>query len=120
MFIRNFSSIPSDLVVLVDANAKRYLESMSYCPISYNDKTNTWAFKKTEDILNIVEEMEKNNLEKYFYCYSYNLKEFIVENGIKPIMSSVHDKTKKKFWVFENSKYITECLDLWRLRKNNL
>lgn len=120
MFIRNFSSIPSDSVILVDADTKKHLESLGFCPISYDGETNTWAFKKTENILNIVEEMENNNLEKYFYCYSYNLKEFIVGNGIKPIMSSIHNKTNKKFWVFENSKYIKECLDLWRLRKNNL
>lgn len=50
MFIKNFSSIPSDSVVLVDADTKRYLESIGYCVLS--NKDNKFAFTKSEDLLN--------------------------------------------------------------------
>ena len=50
MFIRNFSSIPSDSVVLVDADAKRYLESIGFCVLSIKD--NKFVFTKSKDLLN--------------------------------------------------------------------
>ena len=39
-------------------------------------------------------------VNKYFYCYSYPLKEFFIRNGEVVILSSVHSKTQKKFWIF--------------------
>lgn len=50
MFISNFFSIPSDSVVLVDANTKRYLESLGFCVLSNND--GKFAFTKSKDLLN--------------------------------------------------------------------
>lgn len=50
MFIRNFSSIPSDSVVLVDSDTKRYLESLGFCVLSSNN--GKFAFTKSEDLLN--------------------------------------------------------------------
>ena len=50
MFIRNFSFIPSDSVVLVDADAKKYLESIGFCVLSSND--GKFAFTKSDDLLN--------------------------------------------------------------------
>lgn len=50
MFIRNFSSIPSDSIVLVDTDTKKYLESIGFCVLSsYNGK---FAFTKSDDLLN--------------------------------------------------------------------
>ncbi len=50
MFIRNFSSIPSESIVLVNADAKRYLESIGFCVLSSsNDK---FAFTKSDNLLN--------------------------------------------------------------------
>lgn len=56
-------------------------------------------------------------MEKYFYCYSYPLKEFLVKNGEYVILSSAHEKTKKKFWVFKSTNQITELLNQWRLQR---
>lgn len=56
-------------------------------------------------------------VEKYFYCYSRPLKDFLVENGVFFIMHSVHDKTSKKFWVFPSSEHLNKLLDKWRLNK---
>lgn len=50
MFIRNFSSIPSNSVVLVDADTKRYLESIGFCVLSSDN--GKFAFTKSEDLLN--------------------------------------------------------------------
>ena len=57
-------------------------------------------------------------MEKYFYCYSRPLKDFLVMNGVKFIMHSVHNKTGKKFWVFSSSDRITELLENWRALKS--
>lgn len=50
MFIRNFSSIPSDSIVLVDADIKRYLESIGFCVLSSTN--GKFAFTKSKDLLN--------------------------------------------------------------------
>ncbi|MGN5456795.1 MAG: DUF5659 domain-containing protein [Candidatus Kurthia intestinigallinarum] len=56
-------------------------------------------------------------MNKYFYCYSWPLKEFLIQNGCEIVMYSKNLNTKKTFWVFENSRQITSLLDEWRLRK---
>lgn len=58
MFITNYNSLSHFNFVMVNEDTKRYLESLSYCPISYDDNTNKWAFEKTKDILNIVHSKE--------------------------------------------------------------
>lgn len=56
-------------------------------------------------------------MEKYFYCYSRPLKEFLVKNGEHFVMHSIHDKTGKKFWVFASNERLNKLLDMWRLNK---
>ena len=56
-------------------------------------------------------------MKKYFYCYSWNLKQFLLDNDVKMIMYSKNTNTNKTFWVFENSLKVTELLDIWRSRK---
>ena len=56
-------------------------------------------------------------MNKYFYCYSWNLKEFLLEHNIPIIMYSKNTNTNKTFWVFENSSKITELLYIWRSHK---
>ena len=56
-------------------------------------------------------------MNKYFYCYSWNLKEFLLEHNIPIIMYSKNTNTNKPFWVFENSSKITELLYIWRSHK---
>lgn len=55
---------------------------------------------------------------KFFYCYSYPLKEFFESKGLKSVLASTHKKTGKNFWVFENSGLITEALNEWRDRRS--
>jgi hypothetical protein len=54
---------------------------------------------------------------KYFYCYSKPLKDYFLENGLKYISKSVHEKTRKKYWLFEGTKKLNGLLAEWRLRK---
>lgn len=54
---------------------------------------------------------------KYFYCYSSKMKQFFCENGLRYIARSIHEKTKKPFWVFESGDKVTELLEKWRLKK---
>ena len=56
-------------------------------------------------------------MNKYFYCYSWPLKEFLIQNDCEMVMYSKNLNTGKTFWVFENSRQITDLLDEWRLRK---
>ena len=56
-------------------------------------------------------------LEKYFYCYSRPLKQYLCENGIRFITKSTHDKTKKSYWLFEGTEKLNKLLDEWRLKK---
>lgn len=58
-------------------------------------------------------------MNKYFYCYSWNFKEKLIQNGIQLVMCSKNIDTNKTFWVFENSEKITEILDEWRKNKKN-
>lgn len=55
---------------------------------------------------------------KYFYCYSRPLKEFLSQNGLKYIFKTIHDKTKKMYWVYESCIEIDRLLNEWRIRKN--
>ena len=57
-------------------------------------------------------------MDRYFYCYSYPLKEFLKENGERYIMSSVHSNTLKKFWVFEGTVELNKLLEDWKTRKH--
>lgn len=55
-------------------------------------------------------------MNKYFYCYSYNLKQFLVANGHRYITHSVNTNTQKKFWVFEGTIELNRLLDIWSTR----
>ena len=54
---------------------------------------------------------------RYFYCYSKPLKEFLLNSGERFINKSVHEKTKKKYWLFEGTDKLNSLLTEWRLRK---
>ena len=45
-------------------------------------------------------------------------KEFLLENGEKYIVKSVHEKTNKKYWLFEGTEQLNKLLTEWRLRKH--
>lgn len=58
------------------------------------------------------------DLNKYFYCYSYPLKEFLLSNGQVSILHAKHPSTDKKYWVFEGNDNLNKLLTDWKLRKH--
>ncbi|KAA0770787.1 hypothetical protein DN392_22750 [Bacillus sp. BB51/4] len=51
------------------------------------------------------------NLEQYFFCYSTNLLEFLrFEKGQRFICTAFHDKTMKRFWLFERTEELNRLL----------
>lgn len=54
---------------------------------------------------------------KLFYCYSRPLKDFLISQGFRFILHSIHDKTQKKYWVFEGNDELNKQLEVWKLRK---
>lgn len=62
--------------------------------------------------------MEVINLNKYFYCYSWKLKEYLRNNGVESIVSGIHPTTNKKYWVFDkNNEKLDKLLTAWKLNK---
>ena len=56
-------------------------------------------------------------MDRYFYCYSYPLKEFLLSNGQASIVAGIHPKTHKKYWVFDGTEQLNNLLTEWKLRK---
>lgn len=57
-------------------------------------------------------------MDKYFYCYSYPLKEFLRANKQESIVSGIHPSTNKKYWVFKGTIELNNLLTEWKLRKH--
>lgn len=57
MFILNMPT--DDSLVLVDYLTKKYLESKGFCPVSR--KKGKWAFKRTDELLNILSSRKGGN-----------------------------------------------------------
>lgn len=56
-------------------------------------------------------------MKKYFYCYSWPLKEFLRNNGQSSVVSGKHPNTDKKYWVFERTEQLNGLLTKWKLRR---
>lgn len=56
-------------------------------------------------------------MDKYFYCYSYPLKEFLIANGQISIVAGRHPSTNKKYWVFNGNEQLNNLLTEWKSRK---
>lgn len=57
-------------------------------------------------------------MNRYFYCYSYNLKCFLKSNGLSFITAAVNMNTHKKYWVFEGTEELNKLLDVWKTREH--
>lgn len=57
-------------------------------------------------------------MNKYFYCYSYPLKKFLLDNNQVNIVAGIHPTTKKRYWVFEGNLELNNLLDKWKTRKH--
>jgi len=57
--------------------------------------------------------------DRIFYCYSINLKTFLVDNGEKYISKEIHKKTNKTFWCFFGTENLNRLLSIWRDKRKN-
>lgn len=57
-------------------------------------------------------------MSKYYYCYSYNQKKFLIDNGEYSIVKGIHPTTHKQYWVFERNDNLDRLLTEWQLNKN--
>lgn len=55
---------------------------------------------------------------KFYYCYSHPLKDFLITNGLKYVIKGIHPDTQKRYWVFDkNEKQLDKLLTEWQLRR---
>jgi hypothetical protein len=56
-------------------------------------------------------------MNRYFYCYSYPLKNFCTNSGLNYITAGVNKTTQKTYWLFEGTEKLNNLLQEWRLNK---
>lgn len=56
--------------------------------------------------------------KKYYYCYSYPLKKFLIDSGQYSIVKGIHPNSKKQYWVFERNNELDKLLTEWQVRKH--
>lgn len=58
----------------------------------------------------------KNN---YFFCYSYNLSQYIRSKGIDYITNAINPSSGLRFTLFERSHKLQVAIDQYNLIKKN-
>ena len=58
MFIRNFECLNTDNLKLVDNDTKNYIQSHGILPLSYDEKSDLWAFAKSPALLYLLRKGE--------------------------------------------------------------
>lgn len=56
-------------------------------------------------------------MNRYFYCYSYPLKEFFTKHGLNYVTAAINQSTNKRYWLFEGTDKLNDLLNQWRLNK---
>lgn len=52
---------------------------------------------------------------RFYYCYSYPQKKFLVDNGLRYIIKGIHPNSGKTYWVFDrNDILLDELLTKWK------
>ena len=52
-------------------------------------------------------------MSKYFYCYSMNLKKFLMDNGMRYDLVANNPNNNKLFFRFERNEELCKLLDKW-------
>jgi hypothetical protein len=56
-------------------------------------------------------------MDRLFYCYSTHLKDFFVKHGLRFLHMGMHNKTQRKFYVFDGNEQLNSLLQQWRLQR---
>lgn len=51
---------------------------------------------------------------RYYYCYSYPQKEFLINSGLRYIVAAINQSTGKRYWLFEGTEKLNFLLQEWR------
>lgn len=51
---------------------------------------------------------------RYYYCYSYPQKEFLINRGLRYITAAINQSTGKRYWLFEGTEKLNMLLQKWR------
>lgn len=51
---------------------------------------------------------------RYYYCYSYPQKEFLINSGLRYITAAINQSTGKRYWLFEGTEKLNMLLQKWR------
>lgn len=54
-------------------------------------------------------ELESKN-SQFFYCYDKNLKNFLLENGLRYITHAISIRDKRAFYMFWQSEELTKMI----------
>ena len=52
-------------------------------------------------------------MSKFFYCYSMNLKKFLMDNGMRYDLVANNPNNNKLFFRFERNEELCKLLDKW-------
>lgn len=52
-------------------------------------------------------------MKKYYECYSEGLHNYLIKNGLRPIRSFVHNKTKVVCYVYLMTSELSKLLNEW-------
>ena len=53
-------------------------------------------------------------MSKYFYCYSMNLKKFLMDNGLRYEVVAINPNNNKLFYTFKRCKRLDILLNDWK------
>ncbi|AWG44159.1 hypothetical protein BEH_24220 [Priestia filamentosa] len=57
---------------------------------------------------------------QYYYCYNKSVHTYLhLKRGIPFICTALHEKTGKKFWLYEQDNRLTNALRDYQLNKNS-
>jgi len=51
--------------------------------------------------------------KKYFFCYSFRLKEFLTEKTIRFEFTGNNQTNNKPYWVYIRNDYLADALSEW-------
>ena len=52
-----------------------------------------------------------------FICYDVKQKKYFERNGFKDVVSGLHKKTLKPFWLYERNEKFDKCFEDWLSKK---
>ena len=52
-------------------------------------------------------------MENLYCCYSFNLRNYLYENGLKYELAALNPNSKKLFWIYMKTEKLDKLLTKW-------